>query len=189
MASHRPAKGASADGIETSFMKRVAFRQTLHPHPEPARRSMGFHGFDHVLRAGGMKTAPRRQQRRDPSLIDTQSAENKCPNHRCDCSGWDPHLAITFKSARSTSAKLATVAARRGLTTISQPAARLVRCNRKASRSRRLIRLRTTAPPSARVAVTPSREPGGGSRSPDSAPARARQNAASNGLDTRKPWS
>jgi hypothetical protein len=166
---------------------------------------MRFDRLDHVLRASGMKTAGRGQQRRDPSLIDTKSADNKCPHllsvvlvsvavrpatlvRSFVSAGSNPgcisQRANTFISAFWTSAKLAPAAARRGLRTMSQGATRLARCNRKASRSRRLMRLRTTAPPSARVAVTPSRGPEGSACFVES---RARQNAANNGPDTRKP--
>jgi len=163
---------------------------------------MRFNRLDHVLRAGGMKTAGRGQQRRDPSLVDTKPADNKCLHlffvvlrsvtlvRSFVSDGSNPgcisQRANTFISAFWTSAKLAPAAARRGLRTMSQGSTRLARCNRKASRSRRLMRLRTTAPPSARVAVTPSRGPEGNGCFAES---RARQNAANNGPDTRKPWS
>src|SRR5207244_11707682 len=45
----------------------------------------------------------------------------------------------------------------RGFNTMSQPAGIVARCSRKISRSRRLIRLRTTEPPNARGVVIPRR--------------------------------
>ena len=47
----------------------------------------------------------------------------------------------------------------RGLMTISHPAPTRSRRGRTASRTRRLIRLRTTAPPRARGQVNPTRTP------------------------------
>ncbi len=73
-------------------------------------------------------------------------------------------------------------AARLGLRTISHCDPNSARCFRKASRSRRLIRFRTTAPPMARGTVRPSLA---------LSPGRvvARQNAAKIGLETRMPLS
>ena len=63
-----------------------------------------------------------------------------------------------LSSARSISAKGALSAARRGLMTMSHCGPNSARCSRNASRRRRLIRLRTTAPPIARGTV--SAQPG-----------------------------
>ena len=84
---------------------------------------------------------------------------------------------------RSSSAKGASRAVRRGLSTMSHPGSSSAQCSRKASRNRRLIRFRTTLPPRARGTVRPSRAVEFGSSG------RARQNAANSGAETRVPWS
>ena len=75
----------------------------------------------------------------------------------------------------------ASIALRRGLKTIDHSGLNCSRCRRTASRTRRLIRLRTTALPSARGVVKPILGPPAcGSRT---------QNAAKKGLEKREPLS
>src|SRR5437667_5375962 len=65
--------------------------------------------------------------------------------------------------------------------TISHPAPANSRRARTASRTRRLIRFRTTAPPSARVQVNPTFTP--------SSPLFRKQNAENSGPENLAPWS
>src|ERR1700744_1316368 len=104
-------------------MKRVAFRDPAQPQPDASPGAVRFDGLHHVFRAGGLKAAGRWQQRRNPSLIDTQAAENKCPDHFAAAGFADLQRSITFMKARSRSANGASMDARRGLMTTSQPAA------------------------------------------------------------------
>ena len=76
----------------------------------------------------------------------------------------------------------AAAALRRGLMTISQRGPAAARARRTASRTRRRMRLRTTAFPIARGTVKPIRGPGGRSGSVFS-----RQKAANRGLVKRRP--
>ena len=119
------------DRIESSFVKRVAFQETPQTHPDPPSHAVFLNGLQHVLRTRRMKTARRRQTRRHPPLIDTKNGQRQ-----------GPHFSITRPKARSIAAKLASSAARRGLSTMSHCAPNSARCNRNAARRRRLIRFR-----------------------------------------------
>jgi len=130
-----------------------------------------------------MKTARRGEQGRNHQLVR--------PNETNGYRAGQAHLAlhcllqcsITFPSARSSSAKGAASAVRRGLMTMSHFGLSSIRCKRNASRIRRLMRFRTTLPPIARGTVSPNRGPGLWSS------ALAKQNAANSGPETRLPWS
>src|ERR1700690_717583 len=158
-------------------MKGVAAQKASDSHGRPPENSIFLNGLSHILRARRMKAAGGRQGWGNPSLIQTKSTHHQVLYY----SG--PHLSITLRSARSISEKGASRAARRGLTTISHCAPNSARWRRKASRKRRLRRLRTTAPPMARGTVRPKRALG----LPE--PVCARQNAANKGPERRKPLS
>jgi hypothetical protein len=178
-------------------MKWVAAQQAPQAETQAAECAVTLDGFDHVFGTGGVKAASGRNHGGDPSLISTKDEDQLIAQNglRRDPAGGlggvrrslcasQLHRSITLRKARTSSGKGAFSAARRGLSTMSHFAARPARWRRKASRSLRLIRLRTTAPPTARGTVSPNRGPPSGTGS-----GRARQKAANSGLETRKPWS
>jgi len=159
-----------ANGIEASFMERMALSQPFEPHPHAFCDAICLDGLDHVFRTGRMKTAGGRQHRRDPSSVHTQHRQRQCP-----------HFSTIFPIPRSISTKGASSAARRGLITISHCAPNSLLWSRNASRILRLIRFRTTAFPNARGTVVPIRGP--------EESFRLRQKAANIGQVTRIPLS
>ncbi len=151
-------------------------RQAAQAHAYTPPDPVLLDGFSHVLRTRRMKTASRRQQRRDRQLVDSQQADRH-PIYL------PLHFWITLLMPCSRSAKGASRAARRGLRTMSHTGSSSPRCSRNASRKRRLILFRTTLPPIALGTVRPN-------RGPDLSPSgRAKQKAANNGPETRVPWS
>src|SRR5439155_12613442 len=111
--------------------------------PEAQQR---LHG---VLRAGGIETARRPEQRTDGPLIHSDQ-------EGCDVAHCSPtFFHSTARLARSASA----VAARaRGRTLTTRSTAGISRwCRRKDSRMMRRMRLRATAPPAARTATASPR--------------------------------
>jgi len=100
------------------------------------------------------------------------------------------HSSMMRPKAFSMAEKLASSAARRGLSTMSHCGPIFPRWSRNAARSRLLIRLRMTAPPMARGTVSPRRGPIiCVAPENNSDPGRALQNAANRGPEIRKPWS
>jgi hypothetical protein len=160
------------DRVKTSCMEGMALKQTPDPHGEPAHHAVLFNRSHHVFRTGRIKAASGWQHRRYPSLIGTQDQQREL------------HRAITFPTARSISANGASSTARRGLSTMSQPGLAPARCRRNASRNRRLIRLRITAPPSALGTVRPSLV-----APPAPSLERARQKATNSRSEKRAPLS
>ena len=132
------------------MMEWVAARQPPHSQPDSARRPVALDSFHHVFRAGRGKPAGRRQERRDPPFIETQSTDDQVP-----------HLRTSLSTSAWMASKGAFAALRRGLMTISHRGPAPARARRTASRIRRRMRLRTTALPIALGTVKPKRAPGG----------------------------
>ncbi len=162
------------NGIETAGMKRMAAAQTPQTQPDPTHGAMMGNGLGHVLRASGAKAAGRRQQRRKPSLVKCQRANQPGANHR-------EHRAISFSTSARSRSRGASSATRRGLKTIQHLAGNRCRSSRISSRSRRRMRFRWTDLPTARGSVNPKRGPSAGSRS--------RQNAVNKPVERRHPRS
>ncbi len=178
----------STDRIQASLMKWVAAANAFQTFAQSSPHAVFFNCLHHVHRTRRLIPAGRKQQRREPSLIDTQRADySSRRDSAARVRGANVihetlHFSITLASARSRSANGARIAALRGLMTTSQlTAVHSARCSRKADRNLLLMRLRVTAPPKARGTVSPRRTP---SVSP---PSRAKQNAANKGPDTRVP--
>jgi len=129
---------------------------------------MQLHRLAHVLRTGGMKTAGGRQQRRDPPLVEPQKHDH-CPLHR-----WNTFCTSARSSSNGAVSKIL-----RGLKTTDHLASSPASCSRTHSRSRRLMRFRYTALPTARGTVKPTRG--------RSCSASARQNAVKQRPVIRKP--
>lgn len=109
---------------------------------------MLFDRIKHVFRTGRVVTASRRQQRRYPSLVEAQCGD-----------GYGLHLSLNFRTSACNSANVARSALRRGFTTTSHCGPNSGSSKRRASRIRRLMRLRVTALPIARGTVSPIRGP------------------------------
>src|SRR5579859_6836006 len=153
--------------IYSTGLKRMAASQTLDAHPAAALYAIPFHRLAHIFGTGWMIAAGGGKPRRQKSLIQPQRGDYELLQRR-----------KTFSTSRIRSAKGEPIAARRGLKIISHSGFSRSSRWRTASRTRLLIRLRTTAPPSDRGSVKPIRGPGG-----PSASSRRAQNAANNGLE------
>src|SRR6185312_8747309 len=144
----------SAHRIVAAGVERVTAAYPPHSHPYTSCDSVFLNGFHHVLGAGGVKAAGRRQERRDKTLIAAKQ------HHYCSL-----HRVNTRAVSRHSSWKGASRTERLGLNTIDQFGRSNDSWERTAARMRRLIRLRTTALPNARGTVNPAFA--GSSHSPD----------------------
>jgi hypothetical protein len=165
-----PYRGPLTDGVEPARAQWMAARQTAQPHPDSFPTSVALDRLAHVVRTRRVEAAGGGQQRRDTNLVYAQNPDQD-PSQR--------------RKRRSTSArssgKGAFSAFLRGLMTMDHCGFNRSRCKRTASRTLRLIRLRTTALPRARGTVNPIRGP--------SAASDRSRNAAKSGPECRAPWS
>jgi hypothetical protein len=146
------------DGIVPALMKGVAATEAFEAQPHTFGRTVRADGFGHVVRAGGVVTAGRGQQGRDHMFVPAEEQEEGGGDGAAVVTG--SRVKYLFTSAcRSVNTQSSTF--RRGLKTIDHSELSAASSSRTASRSRRLIRLRTTALPRARGAVKPTRGPGG----------------------------
>ena len=120
-------------------MQWMAARDALHPHPDSARHPIAANRFQRIFRAGGIEAAGRRERRRYEELISAQQGYGAALQRR-----------KSFSTSRWISANGASNAFLRGLMTSELCGSNSWRRRRTASRTRRRIRLRTTALPSAR---------------------------------------
>ena len=163
-------KDVLADGIVAARVKRMAARQPAQPHPDSLGSAVTLHGLAHIVRTGRKIAAGRRKEWRNQELVPAEGAVDK-PLHRRN----------RRSTSRCSSTMGASKALRRGLMTMDHCGLNRSRWRRTASRTRRLIRFRTTALPIARGTVNPIRGPSGcGSRT---------QKAAKRGPENREPWS
>lgn len=139
--------------------------------PQTRQQTMLFDGLVHIFRAGWVKTACGRKQRRYAPLVQTQDACHEF-THRSNSRRTSVSRVRNSIESRGL----------RGLNTMSHTGGRPARFSRTASRIRRFMRLRTTAFPIARGTVKPT-------RGPSSRDSCRRQNAANKGQECRKPWS
>ncbi len=116
--------------------------------PGSVNNPVSLNRLAHVVRARRIKAASRRKKRRDPGFIKPQD-KNQGPAHRRNM------RSTSFSS----SVKGADITERRGLITMDHCGLNWWSLLRTASRTRRLMRLRTTALPSARGTVKPIRGP------------------------------
>jgi hypothetical protein len=167
--------------------ERMATQQSHQPHPYPTQRPVSFHGFLRVFRTSRHETAGRGQQRRNCPLVSPQHLQHNefgklAHANRLQAlgfrlpelllalgatSGSTPALPASFRSITTkarftsftTSAKSMTSNDFFGLMTTSAATPAGSPHSRTASRKRRFIRLRCTAPPRARPTVNPMRGP------------------------------
>src|ERR1700690_709511 len=136
-----------------------------------AKRAMALNRFHGVFRTGGRESARRRKGGRYPLFVEPQAEEREGLRYRPSLFVFlllhSHHFCVNFfviaSNARPTSSSTAENSTVRTdffglITTSMEPAdASAERCSRTASRKRRLIRLRSTAPPSTRPTVKPMR--------------------------------
>lgn len=134
-------------------MPGVAAQKATQRQPAPAQRAMIMNAGDRVMRATRREAATRPQQWGDPHLIKADARDHEPSQHAAPGSA----RLVNASIAAATSAKLTDAALCFATQTISQPDVRLPRFRRNASRTRRFMRLRTTAHPTLRVTVTPKR--------------------------------
>ena len=147
----------------------MATAQPKHSQPNAFDATVLRDCFHHVLGAGRIIAASGRQKRRDERLVPFQDTEDEAL-----------HLASTRFTSLQRSGNKASRTVRRGLNTTTQPMGSTANWARTAWRIRRLMRLRTTALPSARGHVNPKREE-------HSAAKPLVQNATKNRLEMRAP--
>jgi hypothetical protein len=163
--------------------KRMTAHQPPQSHQPSPCRAIPFHSLHRIFRAGRNVAACRRKHRRDSPLVPSQQLQSGALGnlaHRIQsralrlgefrsnpAADLSPILPASFcsitRKARltsfTTSAKSAVNSDFFGLITTSALAPASGRVSRTASRKRRFIRLRSTAPPSPRPTVNPMRSP------------------------------
>jgi len=162
--------------------KGMTAQEASHGHPSAAHSTVAINRFHGVFRTGRHVAAGRRKHGRDGPLVSPQQLQNyefgALHQSRLPPSGSgdpafvfvaagvfpDNFCSITAKprlTSLTTSAKSAFSSDFLGLITTSAPtpAHERVPARRTASRKRRFMRLRSTAPPKARPTVNPTREP------------------------------
>lgn len=129
-------------------------QQPAQTEPEAAQGTMAFNGLDRILGAAWIEPTVLADKGTERQLIAAQQeANDPSSSHRLS-------LIKRAEIALRRAPLEASAAARRHITTRSTFGRRL-RCVRKASRTRRLIRLRSTASGAARFEIaSPSRAPG-----------------------------
>jgi hypothetical protein len=130
--------------IHSAGVERMAFHQAFQTQPNAWHNAKASYRFAHIFGTCGMETASRRQPGGYGELIETE---------RTDHSGLSPRNS--FWISCSISGYVHSRAFRRGLITIDHRGFNPARCCRTASRTRRLMRFRTTALPRARGVVNP----------------------------------
>jgi len=122
-----------------------------------ANNAVALDGLNRILRAGGNEAAGMRQHGRDNSLITPQYELHRllhfCSPVRARCAASRRARVTSFTN----SAKGILPTLFRGLNTTSMGPSQAWADNRTASRIRRLMRLRSTAPPSTLPTVNPTR--------------------------------
>src|SRR3954465_12968441 len=160
--------------IHAARHERVAAQHAPQRHRSALQDPEPLHGFDRVLRAGWNVSAGGRQHGRDQPLVRVQNLDGHLLHRLFFSRGRrgvslaaTPLPCCTAANARSISAssfgRSKAMADFLGLITTSTFALSGPKFFRSASRIRRLIRLRVTAPPSTFPTVSPTRGP-----SPDS---------------------
>jgi len=142
------------DRVIPTLDKRMASQKSPSRHQTAAERSVALNRFRRVVRTGRHIAAGRRQRGRNPPLVSPEQ-----PQH--DKYHFSPNFFAIAAKARLTSSNRtgnSTVSTDfLGLMTTSTAVFSARRSKRTASRKRRLIRLRSTAPPSNRPTVKPKR--------------------------------
>src|SRR5690349_5671648 len=132
--------------IHAARCEGMAARETSQREPRTAPRAVYSHSLGSVVRAGRIKLAGARHQRRKKSLV---HAHGKKQGARREAHAFGPALRMPHKRrsnsvSRGANAACATVVF--GCMTMSHPVGISVLLRRRISRTRRRMRFRTTAP-------------------------------------------
>ena len=148
------------DRVKATRVKRMTLTDTGNRHASSPHRTMLVDCLHGINGTSGVKSAGRRQHRRNHALIDLQDGDEEV-SHGAGSVGtglvWDSRRCSNFSTCRSTSLQGASSSAFRGLNTKSKPNGKRSLLSLTHSLSRRLIRLRTVALPSALGQVNPNR--------------------------------
>ena len=134
-------------------MKRMATEKATHSLGRSFQNAIPFDGIAGVLGAGWREAARWRHPGRNKQFVTAEKSESYPP---ANLSG---HIEAPSSDSNSVlkSSNSRTPTEWRGLTTISTPRGTDAQARRRISRTRRRIRFRTTATPSFREVVRPTR--------------------------------
>src|ERR1700680_2709355 len=144
--------------IQPTLSEGMAPRQAPSRHHSPAPRAIALHRFHRVFRTRRHVTARRRKRRRNPPFVKSQQPERERLHFYLSTS----FFAITSKARPTSSSTTENSSVSTDffglITTSTAPASfSAERPSHAAPRRRRLIRFRSTAPPSTRPTVNPTR--------------------------------
>jgi hypothetical protein len=151
-------------GIAATVVKRMTAAKALQAQPYSFRGSVSFNRFAHVLGTRRMEAAGGGQERRNQTLVPAEGEDEASPDTSVEPevsveAAVRAHLIKRRLTSVCSSVKRQSRTFRRGLNTIDHSGLSDASSSRTASRIRRLMRLRTTALPSAFGAVKPTRGP------------------------------
>ncbi len=140
---------------------RMATRKTFQPEPPTAEQAVFLNGFDEKLRTGRLEPAsrtrpakPRKHGRQEPLVAPDEQSDDP---HQAGSLNNPARVASPRHSDRSAS-NSAPAARCRAMSTSQRSSKNSGRSARTNSRSRRRTRLRTTAGPTRREVMIPTRE-------------------------------
>src|SRR5260370_19258762 len=129
-------KDVLADRIVAARVKGMAARKPAHTHPDSLGSAMTLHCLAHVIRAGRKIAAGGGKKGRNQEFVPAEGAVDESLQRRNRRS-----------TSRCSSVMGASKALRRGLMTMDHCGLNRSRWRRTTSRTRRLVRFRTTALP------------------------------------------
>src|ERR1700731_2034900 len=144
-----PRRGRRWHGVESARVPRVAARKAREREPAALHDAEAQHRLQRVLRAGGIKTARRPQQRTDGPLI-------QADQEGCDVAHCSP--TFSHRAARLSRSAWPVASRARGRILTTRSTAGISRwCRRNDSRMMRRMRLTENAPPPPRTATASPR--------------------------------
>ena len=155
--------GSCRHVVDAPVAPGVTPAQPLRGEPGSPQGTVSPQGSDGIRRAGGVVAAGLRAHRRHEALVEDDECDQWCRHHLADALHLRPApiRARTFGSTRSSSAascvEFACAAAGFARTTTSVPTGMSASRVAISARSLRLVRLRTTAPPTALETTKPTR--------------------------------
>lgn len=141
--------GSARYRVEAAFVEWVTTAETAQTQPGPAQGAVDLDRFPHVIRTGRIVAARGRKKGRNHALVPPEGAGETG-------NGEFPHRIKIRWTSRWRSENMQSAALRRGLNTTHHPSLSDASSSRAASRTRRRMRFRLTALPSARGVVKPT---------------------------------
>lgn len=143
--------------VDAARIPRVATEESAGGQPEAARGAMPTESLVAVVRARGIKAAPRPQPQAQGRLVDPDQAHEHVFHRGVRVRSAERKAVNAWSRSAAKPARLAVAAVGAARTTNNAPAGTALSRSRMRCRSRRRTRLRTTAGPTERATTKPTR--------------------------------